>query len=73
VSQSSLRDLEQSAPFAGRHIGPTEDEQAKMLAVVGYGSVEDLANAAVPDCVCRRQRPSPRSSPSCGPSRWRTP
>ncbi|MCW2777387.1 MAG: glycine dehydrogenase [Frankiales bacterium] len=47
----SLRDLELSAPFAGRHIGPTEDEQAKMLAVVGYGSVEDLANAAVPDVI----------------------
>ncbi len=49
--QSSLRDLELSAPFAGRHIGPTEDEQAKMLAVVGYGSVEDLAGAAVPDVI----------------------
>ena len=34
--------------FAARHIGPSEDEQAKMLAVVGYGSRRELVDAAVP-------------------------
>jgi glycine dehydrogenase len=35
-------------PFADRHIGPSADEQAKMLAVIGYGSRRDLVDAAVP-------------------------
>jgi glycine dehydrogenase len=35
-------------PFSRRHIGPAEDEQAKMLAVVGYGSRRELVDAAVP-------------------------
>jgi glycine dehydrogenase len=34
--------------FADRHIGPSADEQAKMLAVIGYGSRRELADAAVP-------------------------
>jgi glycine dehydrogenase len=37
--------------FAARHIGPTPDEQAKMLAVVGYGSRAELATAAVPVAI----------------------
>jgi glycine dehydrogenase len=47
----SLRDLEAAAPFATRHIGPSEDEVAKMLAVVGHGSLEELARAAVPEAI----------------------
>jgi glycine dehydrogenase len=38
-------------PFAARHIGPTADQQAKMLAVVGYGSLDELAEAAVPASI----------------------
>ncbi|MDQ1684172.1 MAG: glycine dehydrogenase [Frankiaceae bacterium] len=34
--------------FADRHIGPRADEQAKMLAVIGYGSRRELVDAAVP-------------------------
>ena len=37
--------------FAARHIGPSADEQAKMLAVVGYGSRQELASAAVPAAI----------------------
>src|SRR5881275_884723 len=37
--------------FAARHIGPSADEQAKMLAVVGQGSRQDLAAAAVPVAI----------------------
>src|SRR5689334_12866990 len=47
----SLRDLESAAPFATRHIGPGEDETAKMLAVVGAGSLEELAEQAVPEVI----------------------
>ncbi|MGH9094937.1 MAG: glycine dehydrogenase (aminomethyl-transferring), partial [Acidimicrobiales bacterium] len=46
-----LVDMERGIPFARRHIGPDEDEQAKMLAVVGYGSLEDLADAAIPEAI----------------------
>ena len=44
----TLRSLETSRTFADRHIGPDADEQAKMLAVVGYGSLDDLAAQAMP-------------------------
>ncbi|HUR51935.1 MAG TPA: aminomethyl-transferring glycine dehydrogenase [Mycobacteriales bacterium] len=47
----SLAQLETAAPFASRHIGPSPDEIAKMLAAVGHGSLEELAEAAVPDAI----------------------
>jgi glycine dehydrogenase len=37
--------------FAARHIGPSEADIAKMLAAIGYGSLDDLVNAAVPDAI----------------------
>src|SRR6266540_3086981 len=43
--------LEPTAPFVERHIGASADEQAKMLAVVGYGSLEELVTDAVPDAI----------------------
>ena len=49
--QPLLRMLEQAAPFAERHIGPSADEQAKMLALVGYASLDDLADAALPRAI----------------------
>ena len=45
---ATLADLEQEATFQRRHIGPSVDDQAKMLAVVGYGSLAELTAAAVP-------------------------
>jgi glycine dehydrogenase len=53
VSTSSprLTDLEQAAPFTARHIGPSVDEQAKMLAVLGYAGLDDLTAAAVPEAI----------------------
>jgi len=47
----TLLELEGAAPFATRHIGPSRDEQAKMLAVVGHGSLNDLTEAAVPELI----------------------
>jgi glycine dehydrogenase len=34
--------------FSQRHIGPTQAEQQRMLATVGYGSLDELAAAALP-------------------------
>jgi glycine dehydrogenase len=51
TDRPTLRDLEGAAPFATRHIGPSEDEVAKMLAVVGHGSLAELALAAVPEAI----------------------
>jgi glycine dehydrogenase len=40
-----------SGAFVDRHIGPSEAEQAKMLAECGYGSLEALVEAAVPSAI----------------------
>src|SRR5207247_14321 len=37
--------------FAERHIGPSADEQAKMLAVVGYASLDWLTAEALPESI----------------------
>jgi len=37
--------------FATRHLGPAEDEVATMLATVGWGSLDELLEAAVPDAI----------------------
>src|SRR3954468_2670323 len=46
-----LAELEAGVPFAQRHIGPDAGAQAKMLAHVGYGSLDELTAAAVPDTI----------------------
>jgi len=38
-------------PFAARHVGPTEDAVATMLATVGQPSLETLIDRAVPDAI----------------------
>ena len=48
---ASLRKLESAHGFSERHIGPDADEQAKMLAVVGYGSLAELIEQAVPASI----------------------
>jgi glycine dehydrogenase len=37
--------------FASRHIGPSDADVDKMLAALGYGSLDELAAAAVPDAI----------------------
>jgi glycine dehydrogenase len=39
------------APFARRHIGPDAAQQRRMLETVGYGSVEELMDAAIPESI----------------------
>ena len=46
-----LSELEQGIPFEQRHIGPDSEARAKMLAHVGYGSLDELTAAAVPDVI----------------------
>ncbi|NBM17300.1 aminomethyl-transferring glycine dehydrogenase [Streptomyces sp. GC420] len=46
-----LSRLERGIPFEQRHIGPDNEAQAKMLAQVGYGSLDELTAAAVPDVI----------------------
>ncbi|MFE7116191.1 aminomethyl-transferring glycine dehydrogenase [Streptomyces sp. NPDC057654] len=46
-----LADLERGTPFEDRHIGPDSAAQAKMLAQVGFGSLDELTAAAVPDVI----------------------
>ncbi|MBW1599804.1 aminomethyl-transferring glycine dehydrogenase [Streptomyces sp. JJ38] len=48
--------LEGGTPFERRHIGPDAAEQAKMLAHVGYGSLDELTAAAVPDVIKSTER-----------------
>ena len=51
-----LSALESATPFSVRHVGPGDDEIAKMLAVVGHGSLEELAEAAVPAAIRATER-----------------
>ncbi len=46
-----LSELEAGIPFEQRHIGPDQEARAKMLAQVGYGSLDELTAAAVPDVI----------------------
>ncbi|MEU0006085.1 aminomethyl-transferring glycine dehydrogenase [Streptomyces sp. NPDC006314] len=46
-----LSELEQGISFEQRHIGPDQEARAKMLAHVGYGSLDELTAAAVPDVI----------------------
>ncbi|MCS0635603.1 aminomethyl-transferring glycine dehydrogenase [Streptomyces sp. LP05-1] len=46
-----LSQLERGIPFEQRHIGPDDEARAKMLAQVGYGSLDELTAAAVPDVI----------------------
>ncbi|MGW2252821.1 aminomethyl-transferring glycine dehydrogenase [Kitasatospora sp. NPDC001660] len=47
----TLTELEQASPFESRHIGPDAAAQEKMLAQVGYGSLDELATTAVPEAI----------------------
>ncbi|MEU4560653.1 aminomethyl-transferring glycine dehydrogenase [Actinoplanes sp. NPDC023936] len=40
-----------TSPFVPRHIGPGSDEQTHMLKAVGYNSLDDLMDAAIPETI----------------------
>jgi glycine dehydrogenase len=63
-NRTTLAELERGTPFEQRHVGPDHGAQAKMLAHVGYGSLDELTAAAVPDVIKstdRLQLPEARS------------
>ncbi|WBB68692.1 aminomethyl-transferring glycine dehydrogenase [Micromonospora sp. WMMD812] len=37
--------------FATRHIGPGPDDERRMLEAVGYGSIDELMDAAIPEVI----------------------
>lgn len=43
--------------FISRHLGPDATEQSRMLEAVGYSTVEDLVDAAIPAKIRADQRP----------------
>ncbi|MFC0597415.1 aminomethyl-transferring glycine dehydrogenase [Streptomyces palmae] len=51
ANRISLEALERGTPFAQRHIGPDSEAQAKMLAQVGFASLDELTATAVPDVI----------------------
>jgi glycine dehydrogenase len=46
-----LAALEHGTPFADRHVGPRPAELARMLEVIGVGSLDELATRAVPASI----------------------
>jgi glycine dehydrogenase len=44
-------DLTYGVPFAARHIGPSAEEQRRMLEAVGYSTVDELMDAAIPEVI----------------------
>jgi glycine dehydrogenase len=56
LDRLSLASLEQGAAFADRHIGPGPAELARILDVIGVGSLDELAERAVPASI-REPRP----------------
>jgi len=53
---TTISTLEHGDVFAGRHIGPRPGDQDKMLALVGFTSLDDLAAAAVPASIATKDR-----------------
>jgi glycine dehydrogenase len=45
---TSLADLERGTPFVERHLGPDESELTRMAAAIGVGSLDELADRALP-------------------------
>ena len=51
TEHQTLATLAGAVTFADRHIGPGPDDQAKMLAYLGFSSLRELVAAAVPDTI----------------------
>lgn len=62
-----LSALEHGTPFADRHIGARGSELARMLEQIGVGSLEELAERAVPSAIADRDLelalPEPATEP----------
>ena len=51
VAMARLSELERAVPFSRRHIGPSPEDQERMLALLGHASLDELARAAVPASI----------------------
>ena len=51
----SLTDLENAAEFIARHIGPSVDDQQKMLSTLGCSSLQELTSQVVPEAIAMTQ------------------
>ena len=51
LAMARLADLERAVPFSRRHIGPSPEDQERMLALLGHASLDELARAAVPSSI----------------------
>ena len=66
ADRSPLADLDPAADFEGRHIGPRATDLAAMLAELGFGSLDELTDTAVPAPIRIREPlalPGPVSEP----------
>jgi glycine dehydrogenase len=62
--RATLTQLEDGAAFGRRHVGPSEEDQAAMLASLGFASRDALMDAIVPANI---RRPSPMALPAGKP------
>ncbi|MEZ7975336.1 MAG: glycine dehydrogenase (aminomethyl-transferring), partial [SAR324 cluster bacterium] len=46
-----LQELEQRDRFIHRHIGPSEEDIAEMLQILGMSSLDELIDKVVPDSI----------------------
>ncbi|MGX4641348.1 aminomethyl-transferring glycine dehydrogenase [Massilia sp. SYSU DXS3249] len=56
MTRTSLTQLEARDSFIPRHIGPSQSEEAAMLATLGYASRADLIDAVVPANIRRKDK-----------------
>src|SRR5262245_20358024 len=54
--RATLSALEHADQFASRHIGPRPDDRDKMLAFLGFNTLDELAAAAVPASIATKDR-----------------
>ena len=52
----TLADLQNSAEFIARHVGPSDKDQPAMLKALGYNSLEQLTTEVVPAAIAMTER-----------------
>jgi glycine dehydrogenase len=55
AARATLAELEDHGAFRRRHIGPDAAERAAMLASLGYATMAELVDAAIPRAIRRRK------------------
>src|SRR5262249_8718798 len=56
LERAALAELEDHGAFQRRHIGPDEQDQAAMLATLGFKSRAALIDAVIPPAIRRKDR-----------------